>query len=305
MALPYLNLYIGDIMKDTDVLSPAAFGGYVRLLFKLHAATPRGEVCFTLPQLCRVFAAGTLEETVEILREITDPAHNICDYFKKDDRHYFTNRRMKKETAKSMVRSEAGKLGAAKTNAKNKQNKLAAEKFAVATRMASATTKDASDALSNDDQNYNNNIGNNSDSKIKETAEEFFEDKLWVVPEMLIVWKQYKPKYISQQEKDFPALRKIAELIAEQENVEMNKPAGVEKIKTVWSGIIAFIQTDKLFKDYQINQVEKYFQAITSKYISSQENGVQEKSVKKSTIQNNVDAAQQARDILNRKYANT
>src|ERR1044072_9268059 len=121
IALPYLNLYIGDIMKDTDVLSPAAFGGYVRLLFKLHAASPRGEVHFTLPQLCRVFAAATIEETQEILSEITDPAHNICEYSKKGDKHYFVNRRMKKEALKSEVRSAAGKLGAAKTNAKNRQ----------------------------------------------------------------------------------------------------------------------------------------------------------------------------------------
>lgn len=123
MALPYLNLYIGDIMKDTDVLSPGAFGGYVRLLFKLHAAVPRGEVCFTTRQLCRVFGAATIDETTELLSEITDPAHNICEYSKKGEKHYFVNRRMKKEAIKSQVRSEAGKLGAAKINAKNRQNK--------------------------------------------------------------------------------------------------------------------------------------------------------------------------------------
>lgn len=169
MALPYLNLYIGDIMKDTDVLSPAAFGGYVRLLFKLHAAEPRGEVHFTLPQLCRVFAAATLEETQEILNEITDPAHNICDYSKKADKHYFVNRRMKKEAIKSQVRSEAGKLGAAKTNAKNRQNKKIAEQFAT----TKETTATPSTDTTNVQQNYNINIGINSDNELKESVEKF------------------------------------------------------------------------------------------------------------------------------------
>lgn len=161
MALPYLNLYIGDIMKDTDVLSPAAFGGYVRLLFKLHAAEPRGEVHFTLPQLCRVFAAATLEETQEILNEITDPAHNICEYSRKNDKHLFVNRRMKKEALKSHVRSEAGKLGAAKTNARNRQNKKVAGQFAV----TNEATETPSAEINNTQQNYNSNNSINSGSE--------------------------------------------------------------------------------------------------------------------------------------------
>lgn len=146
-------------MKDTDVLSPAAFGGYVRLLFKLHAASPRGEVHFTLPQLCRVFAAATMEETQDILSEITDPAHNICEYSKKGDKHYFINRRMKKEALKSEVRSAAGKLGAAKTNAKNRQYKKAAEKLAAAEGEQYIKTEDTT----KHQHNYNNN-SNNSDT---------------------------------------------------------------------------------------------------------------------------------------------
>ena len=98
MALPYINLYVGDIKKDTDLLSPAAFGGYVRLLFKMHEATERGEVSYTLPQLSRVFGAATIEETISILTEIVDPSYNICTYIVQGEKHLFINRRMKKET---------------------------------------------------------------------------------------------------------------------------------------------------------------------------------------------------------------
>lgn len=295
MALPYLNLYIGDIMKDTDVLSPAAFGGYVRLLFKLHAADPRGEVHFTLPQLCRVFAAATLEETQEILNEITDPAHNICEYSRKSDKHYFVNRRMKKEALKSQVRSEAGKLGAAKTNAKNRQNKKFAEQFTAAEEEAVTVSNDA---IKNQ-QNYNTGINNNTgnDDSIKEGPEENF-----VVPAMLSVWKYYKPKYITQQEKDFPALRKIAMLISREDSLNISDKTDIEQIKTTWGTIVEFLLTDMLFKDYQISQVEKYFQAICSKYFSRKEETAG--AAKKTTLQNNADAAKQARDILNRKYGN-
>lgn len=172
MALPYLNLYIGDILKDTDVLSPAAFGGYVRLLFKMHAASPRGEVYFTLPQLCRVFAAATIEETKEILNEITDPAHKICEYSKKGETHYFVNRRMKKETLKSQVKSAAGKLGAAKTNERHRRNKEIAEQVAATKKSTGNESTDSVIHPAVDQQNYNINIGNNSE--LKETAAELF-----------------------------------------------------------------------------------------------------------------------------------
>lgn len=95
-----------------NLLSPAAFGGYIRLILKLSS----GEGYFTLPQLCRVFAAATLEETREILNEIVDS--EILQYTPRDRYHYFVSTEMKKAAQLSQVRSAAGKLGAAKTNSK-------------------------------------------------------------------------------------------------------------------------------------------------------------------------------------------
>lgn len=331
MALPYINLYIGDIKKDTDLLSPAAFGAYTRLLFKMHEAAERGKVAYTLPQLCRVFGAETLEQTSVLMQEINDPAYNIFDYSTQDGKHCFINRRMVRETKLSEARSEAGKKGAAATNNKNRQPKDGAEDFAAAKPAANNSGSEAASSStnhsSNQGQNYNTNTNiNNSieDNKggpgeKEETRPGSFQEggfvdaefsssanpgfAVLIVPEMLSVFKSFKPKYVVQQEKDFPALRKIAETIANQEGVFIHEKDGVDKIKNIWSAMVEFLLTDKLYKDFQISQVEKYFQSIASKFSDSL-NGTQgkEKVGKNSIIANNAGAANHARDLMKAKY---
>lgn len=305
MALPYLNLFIGDIMRDTDVLSPKAFGGYLRLLFKMHAASPRGEVSFTTRQLCRVFGAATIQETIVLLNEITDPAHNICDYVKKGDKHFFVNRRMRKESGKSEARSYAGKLGAQKTNAKNRQNEKIAASFAAAGDASDDASFAASSAVAKNRQKHGsgNGIGNNVNNKLKANSEKTAGPGIEIVPEMLLIWKRYKPAYLVQRKKDYPALQKIAELITEQEKLNISIEDGCWQLLLIWTAIVEFIASDNFLKDYQINQVERYFQNISSKFLSNKDTG--SRNHQQSTIQNNAEAAQQARNMLNAKYADT
>ena len=319
MALPYINLYIGDLKKDTDLLSPAAFGSYMRLmLFHMHEAKNRGQVTFTLPQLCRIFAAENLEQTSAILKEITDPTFNICDYQETDGKHWFRNRRMVKESAISQARSEAGKIGAEKTNTKNRQNKKVAEDFAAATGAASDSANNSASNSANKGQNYNTNINNNSINNTDELNGEFAQTPgagpridngtaVFVVPELLGIFKKHKPKYIYQQDKDFPALRKIAETIADQEGVTIQNNEGIEQIKSTWESIVVFLLTDNLYKNFQLNQVEKYFQSICEKFRNDNGNAqtavVSLKGPKPSPIQNNIAAAQGAKDMIEKKYA--
>lgn len=301
MALPFINLYIGDLKKDTDLLSPAAFGAYMRLLlFQMHESKIRGQVKFTLPQLCRIFGASDLQQTEDLLKEIVNPDFEIVDYSVKDGEHFFINRRMVREAAISEARSKAGQKGAESTNRKNKQNKKVAEQFAAAKPAAGESANNTA----NNGQNYNsNNINSNKDEGgLGEEETVSHGPGLFVVLHMKQIFKEFRPKYIFRKEVDFPSLRIIAETIASQESVSIETPEGVERIKIIWGNLVEFMQTDRLFKDYQITQVERYFQAITSKYVSSLESS--EVDIKKTALQKNVSSANEAKLFIQGKFKN-
>ncbi len=316
MALPYINLYIGDLKKDTDLLSPEAFGGYMRLmLFHMHEAKPvRGEVRYNLPQLCRIFGAKDIEQTISIVNEITDPNFQIVDHEPRDDKYFFRNRRMVREGVISQSRREAGKKGAEATNSKNRQNKKVAENFAAANSAAAGATCIPADNTANNSategQTYNSNPNGNIGEELggpgeKETPQGPRIDKgeaVYVVPELLSIFKKHSPRYIYRQQADMPALRQIAETIAQQENITVTSNQDIERIKGIWEPLVVFILGHKLFKNYQISQVEKYFQAIATEFVNT--NGGNQASVsgKISTIQTNMSSANAAKDIIKNKY---
>lgn len=344
MALPFIRIYIGDVKKDTDLLSPAAFGSYMRLLmFHMHEAKTRGEVTLTIPQLCRIFGAASIEEANQLLQEIVNPQFEIVDYMTDGNKHTIVNRRMVRETKVSQARSEAGKKGAEATNAKFagefdaakiQQTENFAEvvpdenlaghssfsneegvfngpvtendenaAFAAANDSANASAKDRQKCNSNNSNNNNNHTSLKEEEKTNSSSV-FVGASVYIVPEMLAIFKKYKPKYLYEQEKDFPALRKMAQIIAENEGVQITTKDGVAKVKTTWDAIVSFIQTDKLFKDYQLSQVERYFQAITNKLSSSLE-VPQADQGKKSPVKENMNTANDARTLLRRKQQQT
>ncbi|MCG2614875.1 YdaU family protein [Terrimonas sp. NA20] len=296
MALPYINLYIGDVIKDTNLLSPEAFGGYVRLLFKMHEASPRGVVKYDLPTLCRVFAADTPDKNAAILEEILNPAYNIFDSSVDAGVYTLINRRMVRESKVSQARSEAGKKGAEATNSKNKKNQQTADQFDA----ANTSSNNAANKSSKKGQNYNSNINSNSGNSLEGgTGEEL---PIYVVPQMLTVLRKHRPRYIYRQNQDFPALRSIAETIASNEGIEdITNPSAVDSIVAIWDALVAFMLTDSLYKDFQITQIEKYFQAIASKFSSSLE-AKPGKEDKKNGVQANMNTAQNAAELLKRKY---
>jgi hypothetical protein len=68
-------------------------------------------------------------------------------------------------------------------------------------------------------------------------------------------------------------------------------------LKESFKSITEFIVSDDFYKDHQLSQVAKYFNAITSKMRSAKA------KTKNSIIQNNVNASKGARNILTSKYA--
>lgn len=307
MALPYINLYIGDLKKDTDLLSPAAFGGYMRLLlFHMHEAKNRGQVTFTLPQLCRIFGAPDLQETQLILQEIVNPEFEIVDYAQTEAGYFIRNRRMVRETAISQVRSESGKKGAEKTNAKNRQNKKDAEEFDAAKAAAQpeqfAEANSVTNDVANKQQNYNNNINTNSGINQEGVIGEETPvvDEAAIIPRMLTEWKAVKPKYILRPADDLPALAKILKIILKEERLSLFDAGADERVLVIWIDIARFIHDDKHFTTYQLTQVEKYFAAIASKYVVAKENPQGQKSI----IATNKQTSDGASEIIKRKYQN-
>jgi uncharacterized protein YdaU (DUF1376 family) len=308
MALPYLNLFIGDLLKDTDLLSPAAFGGYVRLLFKMHKAPVRGEVTYSLPDLCRIFAAKDLGEAEAILKEIVNPKENIVDYSFENDLHFVRNRRMVRETALSQTRSEAGKKGAEKTNAKFKNKNEFDETNAAAKTTANLNFAEevaTANQSANNPANYGIGIGNNNEDNkgVKGEKEETDADAA-IVPRMFTIWKKHKPKYIFRRDDDFKALGTICRIILKEETLSLYDQSTNERVLTIWETLVQFILTEPLYNSYQLSQIEKYFAAISSKYITAQENPIAypSKGKNKSTIQNNIETANGARNKLANKY---
>lgn len=124
--------------------------------------------------------------------------------------------------------------------------------------------------------------------------------KVLLVPELLQIWKQSCPDYVASIDIDFPALRSIAESLAIRMNItNYTDFEGVNDIKKAFQLIVKFIKSDNHFKNYQISQVDKYFNAITSKMKSEHE----EKKAGKSILQTNLSAAQNARNIVAEKYS--
>lgn len=127
-------------------------------------------------------------------------------------------------------------------------------------------------------------------------------EKVFIVPEMLSVFRDKKPGYIFQREKDFPALLKIAEAIAEQEHVDLLSPEGFAAVKTSWTAIAEFIPTHRLYKDFTLFQIEKYFQGIVSSLKNYLHGPPDQHGMgKRTTIENNLDAAAAARELLKRR----
>jgi uncharacterized protein YdaU (DUF1376 family) len=118
---PYIPLYIGDWIQDTDCLSIEAEGAWLRIIFKCWKNN--GMFSATIDVFARVCKVS--EQTfASILLEWK--TNNICDVVE-GDKGIITvlSRRIRRDKEISAIRSEVGSKGGSKTQAKVKANSKA------------------------------------------------------------------------------------------------------------------------------------------------------------------------------------
>lgn len=70
--LPYIQLYVADLLRDCEHLSLEAFGAWVKILCRMHTANPRGIVRVNPEQLARMLGTTPVKGGV-ILEELKNP----------------------------------------------------------------------------------------------------------------------------------------------------------------------------------------------------------------------------------------
>lgn len=113
---PYIPLYIGDWIQDTDCLSIDAEGAWLRIIFKCW----KNAGVFTASE--QVLARVCKVDTTKFASILLEWQQNgICQIESLPDGQIkITSRRIKREKEISAVRSEIGSKGGSKTQAKGK-----------------------------------------------------------------------------------------------------------------------------------------------------------------------------------------
>lgn len=102
--LPYIPLYVGDWVKDTNIISIEAEGALIRLTFKLWNSSTRGRVIYSLRQLTILFKKSE-KETNDIISELKE-ADVLNIEFHEHGMVKIESRRMLKAAAISATNSQ-------------------------------------------------------------------------------------------------------------------------------------------------------------------------------------------------------
>lgn len=92
-------------------------------------------------------------------------------------------------------------------------------------------------------------------------------EQIYLIPEMVKVWKECFPNYLSVDSMDYPELKKLVEIICKEENI-INHESNEDLIPSIlsrWRPICEFVKKDKFYCTYNISQVVKYIQSIGQK----------------------------------------
>lgn len=113
------------------------------------------------------------------------------------------------------------------------------------------------------------NVNINKDKGIKEgvTGETI---PVSIIPVMEQEFKASNPNYLYDQQKDFPALRSIAEQILKWENLpgDITTSKNSDRIKRRWGEVVPFIRAEPFFAGYSLRQIDTHFQSIVQKFNS-------------------------------------
>lgn len=126
---PYIPFYIGDYIKDTRKLPLAARGAWVDLLLFMWDEPEKGEITATIEEFAGMLSC-TKSDCEFALRLLVEK--KVCDHQKMPgEKIKIISRRMKKDAAISLKRSESGTKGV-EEKAKKQQKKEFASNLHIA-----------------------------------------------------------------------------------------------------------------------------------------------------------------------------
>jgi len=106
--LPYIDLYVGDWIKDCSILSCEAEGAWLRIVMKLHSKGKQSAIKIPSKSLQNLWSVNEDKMNL-ILKELE--FNEICDISYHTGFIEFTSRRYLKENKISEIRSKARKSG--------------------------------------------------------------------------------------------------------------------------------------------------------------------------------------------------
>lgn len=252
---PYLPLYIKDFMTDEKLTecSAESTGVYIRLMCLLHKSDPYGTIL--LKQKYKQNAKQILNFASQVAKnlpyDLLVVERAFSELYHEDviqiDGDILYQKRMVKDGDISIKRSKSGGKGGKNTQAKNKEFAL---KFAKAKTEA----------------NYVN--ANEYESVIENVNKEGVQGEKFLIPQMWEVWKSVKPKYPADKKKDFIPLKKIGEFICGQQRIDWMPSGSTETalILDIWRKLGEYIDKDKFFAKYSLEQVERHIQSISQSF---------------------------------------
>lgn len=113
--LPYLQLYVSDLIRDCEHLPLDVFGAWMKILCRMHTANPRGIVRLTLDQLSRLVGTSPDKAGV-ILKELKNPDNPtgspVLDFRNVSENVFeLRSRRMLRDEEKRIQDRKNGALG--------------------------------------------------------------------------------------------------------------------------------------------------------------------------------------------------
>lgn len=114
--------------------------------------------------------------------------------------------------------------------------------------------------------------------KDKDKDKTFEKSEKLLIPEMEKIWFKYKPDYPKDKVKDWTALNAIANFICEQSGINYFKRTERDEknLYDLWGIISEFVSNHKFYKNFSLEQIEKYTQSITQEI----KNGSDNKNIK-------------------------
>lgn len=117
--------------------------------------------------------------------------------------------------------------------------------------------------------------------KDKEQDKEMDKDKdsfgksenLLIVPEMLRVFKEHNPKYLSSESKDFRPLYSIANYLCEIGKLPGSPDLHRDKILEAWEPICKIIKADKFYSQKTLSTISNQIQEILQISLNGKSNG--------------------------------